>query len=39
MGLFPDKELTRGVLKILTPAVAGLSSQVVVSVIDTAMVR
>ena len=38
MGLFPDKELTRGVLKISTPAVAGLSSQVVVSVIDTAMV-
>jgi Na+-driven multidrug efflux pump len=39
MGLFPDKELTRGVLKISTPAVAGLSSQVVESVIDTAMVR
>ena len=38
MSLLPDKPLTRGVLKISTPAVAGLSSQMVVSVFDTAMV-
>jgi putative MATE family efflux protein len=38
MNLLPDKALTRGVLKISTPAVAGLSSQMVVSVVDTAMV-
>ncbi len=38
MSLLPDKPLTRGVLKISTPAVAGLSSQMVVSVVDTAMV-
>lgn len=38
MNLLPDKALTRRVLKISTPAVAGLSSQMVVSVVDTAMV-
>ncbi len=38
MGLLPDKNLARGVLKISSPAVAGLSSQMVVSVVDTAMV-
>jgi len=38
MNLLPDKELSRSVLKISTPAVAGLSSQMVVSVVDTAMV-
>lgn len=38
MGFLPDKPLTRTVLKISTPAVAGLSSQMVVSVVDTAMV-
>jgi len=38
MSLLPDKELARGVLRISTPAVAGLSSQMVVSVVDTAMV-
>lgn len=38
MNLLPDKELTREVLNISTPAVAGLSSQMVVSVVDTAMV-
>jgi multidrug resistance protein, MATE family len=38
MGLLPDKPLTRGVLKISAPAVAGLTSQMVVSVVDTAMV-
>jgi multidrug resistance protein, MATE family len=38
MGLLPDKALTREVLKISTPAVAGLSSQMVVSVVETAMV-
>src|SRR5512135_150324 len=38
MSLLPDKALTRGVLRISTPAVAGLSSQMVVGVFDTAMV-
>jgi putative MATE family efflux protein len=38
MNLLPDKELSRRVLKISTPAVAGLSSQMVVSVVDTAMI-
>jgi len=38
MGFLPDKPLTRGVLTISAPAVAGLSSQMVVSVVDTAMV-
>jgi putative MATE family efflux protein len=38
MSLFPDKKLAPGVLRISSPAVAGLSSQMVVSVVDTAMV-
>jgi MATE family multidrug resistance protein len=38
MKLLPDKTLTRTVLKMSTPAVAGLSFQMVVSVVDTAMV-
>src|SRR5512139_3516044 len=38
MNLLPDRALSRTVLKISTPAVAGLSSQMVVSVVDTAMV-
>jgi len=38
MSFLPDRALSRGVLKISTPAVAGLSSQMVVSVVDTAMV-
>jgi len=38
MGLLPDKALTRDVLRITTPAVAGLSSQMIVSVVETAMV-
>ena len=38
MGFLPDKPLTRTVLKISAPAVAGLSAQMVVSVVDTAMV-
>jgi len=38
MGLLRDKALTRRVLKISTPAVAGLSFQMVVTVFETAMV-
>jgi multidrug resistance protein, MATE family len=38
MGLLPDRPLTRGVLRISTPAVAGLSSLMIVSVVETAMV-
>jgi multidrug resistance protein, MATE family len=38
MGILPDRPLTRSVLKISAPAVAGLSSQMVVSVFETAMV-
>jgi putative MATE family efflux protein len=38
MGFLPDKSLTRRVLRISTPAVAGLSSQMVVSVVEAAMV-
>jgi multidrug resistance protein, MATE family len=38
MGVFPDRPLTRTVLRISTPAVAGLSSQMVVTVLETAMV-
>jgi putative MATE family efflux protein len=38
MGFLPDRPLTRTVLKISTPAVAGLSSLVIVSVLETAMV-
>ncbi len=38
MGFLPDRPLTRAVLKISTPAVAGLSSLVIVSLLETAMV-
>jgi MATE family multidrug resistance protein len=38
MGLLPDRQLTRSVLRTSLPAVAGLSSQMVVSVFETAMV-
>jgi MATE family multidrug resistance protein len=38
MGFLPDRPLSRAVLKISTPAVAGLSSLVFVSVLETAMV-
>lgn len=38
MTLLPDKALTREVLKISTPAVAGLSSQMIVSVVEAGMV-
>jgi putative MATE family efflux protein len=38
MNLLPDKDLARNVLGISAPAVAALSSQMVVSVVDTAMV-
>ncbi len=38
MKLLPEKALTRSVLKISTPAVAGLSLQMVVTVAETAMV-
>lgn len=38
MRLFPERALTRTVLKISTPAVAGLSLQMVVTVTETAMV-
>jgi multidrug resistance protein, MATE family len=38
MGIVRDRALTQGVLKVSAPAVAGLSSQMVVSVVDTAMV-
>ncbi|MGA9117623.1 MAG: MATE family efflux transporter [Bacteroidota bacterium] len=37
MTLFPDRELTGKVLRISAPAVAGLSSQMLVSVTETAM--
>jgi multidrug resistance protein, MATE family len=38
MKLLPDKRLSRQVIRIAAPAIAGLSSQMVVSVVDTAMV-
>jgi MATE family multidrug resistance protein len=38
MTLLPDKRLSGSVLRISTPAVAGLSSQMIVSVFETAMV-
>ena len=38
MNLLPDKNLARGVLSMSAPAVAGLSSQMIVSVAETAMV-
>ncbi len=38
MGFLPDRPLSRAVLKMSTPAVAGLSSLVIVSLLETAMV-
>ncbi len=38
MSLLPAKRYASRILKIATPAVAGLSSQMIVSIIDTAMV-
>lgn len=38
MSLFPEKHYSHRILKIAMPAIAGLSSQMVVSLIDTAMV-
>ncbi|MCI0706136.1 MAG: MATE family efflux transporter [Ignavibacteriae bacterium] len=38
MSFLPAKRYANRILKIATPAVAGLSSQMVVSIIDTAMV-
>jgi len=38
MSLFPDKRYASRILKIAFPAIAGLSSQMIVSIIDTAMV-
>jgi multidrug resistance protein, MATE family len=38
MNIFPDKGLSRDVLRIAVPAIAGLSSQMVVSIVNTAMV-
>lgn len=38
MSLLPDRPLTGRVLRISTPAVAGLSSQMIVSVTETAMI-
>jgi len=38
MSLFPKKKYAGRILKIATPAIAGMSSQMVVSIIDTAMV-
>jgi multidrug resistance protein, MATE family len=38
MSLLPDRRLSRQVISIAGPAIAGLSSQMVVSVVDTAMV-
>ncbi len=38
MRLWPDQKYARRILQIATPAIAGLSSQMVVSIIDTAMV-
>jgi multidrug resistance protein, MATE family len=38
MNVAPDKAIARTVLKISSPAIAGLSSQMVVAVVETAMV-
>src|SRR3990172_1886101 len=38
MSLFPKKQYAGRILKIASPAIAGMSSQMVVSIIDTAMV-
>jgi multidrug resistance protein, MATE family len=38
MSLLPDKRLSKKVFEIAAPAIAGLSAQMIVSVVDTAMV-
>ena len=38
MSILPQRKYARRILKIATPAIAGMSSQMVVSVVDTAMV-
>lgn len=38
VNLLPDRRLSRQVIKMAAPAIAGLTSQMVVSVVDTAMV-
>jgi len=38
MPLLPDKRYANRILKIATPAIAGMSSQMIVSIVDTAMV-
>ncbi len=38
MSIFPSKIYAKRILQMATPAVAGLSSQMIVSIIDTAMV-
>ncbi|MBI2619573.1 MAG: MATE family efflux transporter [Ignavibacteriales bacterium] len=38
MSLLPDKRYTNRILKIASPAIAGMSSQMIVSIVDTAMV-
>ena len=38
MSILPKRKYARRILKIATPAIAGMSSQMVVSVVDTAMV-
>lgn len=38
MSFLPDNRYTGRILKIATPAIAGMSSQMIVSIIDTAMV-
>lgn len=38
MNLLPDKNYYKKILKVALPAIAGLSSQMVVSLVDTAMV-
>ncbi len=38
MNVFPEKDFSRNILRIALPAIAGLSSQMVVSLVNTAMV-
>ena len=38
MAIFPDKHYSSRILQIAVPAIAGLSSQMLVSIIDTAMI-
>ena len=38
MQLLPDKKYARGIMQIASPAIAGLSSQMVVTIVNTAMV-